>query len=313
MLTLSHSLLRVRFSHQCNNGDVSEQNPALAQQLAALPHSAQELIGKLGYGPLPEQICHVHSVPARDAVTAPWPEWVHPKVQEAWENLGVPEPYLHQVQAADTAHHSAQNGGKNHVILATGTASGKSLAYLLPTLDAVHRGELNPGTGMNDERATILYLSPTKALAADQLNSLRALGLSTVRAETYDGDTPTSERRWIRQHADVILCNPDMLHFGVLPNHAQWSSFLRRLRYVVVDEAHSYRGVFGAHVAILLRRLRRVCRHYGAAPVCLGNLGGTSRIFCPAIGCWCRASSGDNGRYGSARCHAHDFVGAGVS
>ncbi len=249
---------------------MSEQNPALAQQLAALPHSAQELIGKLGYGPLPEQICHVHSVPARDAVTAPWPEWVHPKVQEAWENLGVPEPYLHQVQAADTAHHSAQNGGKNHVILATGTASGKSLAYLLPTLDAVHRGELNPGTGMNDERATVLYLSPTKALAADQLTSLRVLGLSTVRAETYDGDTPTSERRWIRQHANVILCNPDMLHFGVLPNHAQWSSFSRRLRYVVVDEAHSYRGVFGAHVAILLRRLRRVCRHYGAAPVFFG-------------------------------------------
>lgn len=252
----------------------SETTPPRTQnisaQLAQLPPEVQSLIAKLGYGPVPEQITHVRSLPARQAIHAPWPQWVHPQVQEAFESLGVPEPYVHQVQAAQTAHESLHNGGKRHVIVATGTASGKSLSYLLPSLHAVHAGEHSPGAGFNDERATVLYLSPTKALAADQLNSIRALGLSGVRAETYDGDTPVSERRWIRQHANVILCNPDMLHFGILPHHAQWSSFLRRLKYVVIDEAHSYRGVFGAHIAVLLRRLRRICRFYGTHPVFFG-------------------------------------------
>lgn len=163
MLTLSHSLLRVRFSHQCNNGDVSEQLPALAQQTRRSTSQRPSTHWQARLRPTPRTNlpCSLRTRPRRRH-RPPWPEWVHPKVQEAWENLGVPEPYLHQVQAADTAHHSAQNGGKNHVILATGTASGKSLAYLLPTLDAVHRGELNPGTGMNDERATVLYLPPPK-------------------------------------------------------------------------------------------------------------------------------------------------------
>ncbi|WP_138444484.1 DEAD/DEAH box helicase [Sinomonas susongensis] len=222
------------------------------------------LIPLLGRSPQPEQLRHVRRLPAREARTAPWPDWVHPDLVHAYSRLGVAEPYTHQVEAAE----HAQAG--RHVVVATGTASGKSLAYQLPALNAVHRSELRvlaePGR-VHDDGAAVLYLSPTKALAADQLASIRALRLPTVRAETYDGDTEQSARRWIRDHANVVLANPDMLHYGVLPNHAWWSAFFRRLRFVVIDEAHSYRGVFGSHVANLLRRLRRVCAYYGAEPV----------------------------------------------
>ncbi|WP_422934169.1 DEAD/DEAH box helicase [Sinomonas sp. P47F7] len=222
------------------------------------------LIPLLGRSPQPEQLRHVRLIPARSARTTPWPAWVHADLVAAFERLGVRQPYTHQAEAASLAHEG------RHVVIATGTASGKSLAYQLPALDAVHRSELRvldePGR-IHDDGAVVLYLSPTKALAADQLSAIRALGLKTVRAETYDGDTDPAARRWIRDHANVVLANPDMLHFGILPNHAWWSSFFRRLRYVVIDEAHSYRGVFGSHVANLLRRLRRVCAYYGAEPV----------------------------------------------
>lgn len=142
-------------------------------------------------------------------------------------------------------------------MVATGTASGKSLAYQLPVLSAL--------TG--DPKATALYLSPTKALGADQLRSVESLGVPGVRAASFDGDTPMAERDWVRAHANWVFSNPDMLHRGVLPNHARWIRFLRRLSYVVVDECHAYRGVFGSHVALLLRRLRRVAQRYGADPV----------------------------------------------
>ncbi|MHC6593872.1 DEAD/DEAH box helicase [Arthrobacter sp. C152] len=225
------------------------------------PHDS--LIPLLGRGPEPEQLRHVRTIPARDAVHEPWPGWVHPDLVDAYGSLGIREPYRHQVEAADAAH----SGG--HVVIATGTASGKSLAYQLPALDAIHRSELrvlaDPGK-IHGDGAVTLYLSPTKALAADQLNAIRALKLPTVRAETYDGDTDPAARRWIRDHANFILANPDMLHFGILPNHAWWAGFFRRLRYVIVDEAHSYRGVFGSHVANLMRRLRRISAYYGAGP-----------------------------------------------
>ncbi|MGP0224665.1 DEAD/DEAH box helicase [Paenarthrobacter sp. NCHU4564] len=218
-------------------------------------------INLLGRTPDPDQLRHVHTIPARKAINEPWPAWVHPDIVEAYGSLGVREPYRHQVQAADLAH-SGQ-----HVVIATGTASGKSLAYQLPALDAIHRSELRiqaePGK-IHDDGAVTLYLSPTKALAADQLAAVRSLRLPTVRAETYDGDTDMASRRWIREHANFVLANPDMLHFGILPNHAWWAGFFRRLRYVIVDEAHSYRGVFGSHVANLMRRLRRICAYYGA-------------------------------------------------
>ena len=219
------------------------------------------MISLLGNSPDPEQLRHVHTIPARQAVHEAWPEWVHTDIVDAYGNLGIQEPYRHQIEAADIAH-SGQ-----HVVIATGTASGKSLAYQLPAIDAIHRSELRvlsePGK-IHDDGAVTLYLSPTKALAADQLAAIRALKLPTVRAETYDGDTDQSQRRWIRDHANFILANPDMLHFGILPNHAWWARFFRRLRYVIVDEAHSYRGVFGSHVANLMRRLRRICAYYGA-------------------------------------------------
>ncbi|MDP9863585.1 DEAD/DEAH box helicase domain-containing protein [Streptosporangium brasiliense] len=140
------------------------------------------------------------------------------------------------------------------MIIATGTASGKSLSYLVPALSAVLDG------------GTILYLTPTKALAADQLRALNELDLPELRAATFDGDTSFEERAWVRKHANYLLTNPDMLHRTLLPRHANWSAFWRRLRMVVVDECHGYRGVFGSHVAQILRRLRRICTRYGSRP-----------------------------------------------
>ncbi|MDA0636669.1 DUF1998 domain-containing protein [Nonomuraea sp. MCN248] len=143
------------------------------------------------------------------------------------------------------------------MIISTGTASGKSLAYLTPAVSACLDG------------GTVLYLTPTKALAADQLRGIRDLRIAQVRAACFDGDTPFEERTWIRKHANYVLTNPDMLHRSILPRHAQWSLYFRRLRLVIVDECHGYRGVFGSHVAQILRRLRRVCARYGSSPVYL--------------------------------------------
>lgn len=154
------------------------------------------------------------------------------------------------------------------MVVATGTASGKSLAYLAPVLSALVDGAQAP----NGRGATTLYLAPTKALAADQRRAVRNLAAplgNAVRPAVYDGDTPFEEREWVRQYANHVLTNPDMLHRGILPAHPRWSSFLRALRYVVVDECHTYRGVFGSHVAQVLRRLRRLCARYGSHPVFL--------------------------------------------
>ncbi|GGT62297.1 DEAD/DEAH box helicase [Actinomadura citrea] len=202
-----------------------------------------------------ERITHVESVPARQGRRAAWPSWSPPLLVERLAAAGIASPWEHQSAAAEHAR-----AGRS-VIIATGTASGKSLAYLLPCVEAIYAGEENPR-----HEGTVLYLSPTKALAADQLRALRSLRLTRVRAATYDGDTPQDERTWVRQHANYVLTNPDMLHRSLLPGHARWSSFLRRLRYVVIDEAHGYRGVFGSHVAQVLRRLRRVCARYHASP-----------------------------------------------
>ncbi|HVS67191.1 MAG TPA: DEAD/DEAH box helicase [Mycobacteriales bacterium] len=172
-----------------------------------------------------------------------------PNLRAALERGGIRQPWTHQAAAADLAW-----SGES-VVVATGTASGKSLCYLLPALTAA-----NSATG------TTVYLAPTKALAADQLRAISRLDLEAVRAATYDGDTPMEERDWARRHADVILTNPDMLHHGLLPAHLRWKTTLRNLRFVVVDECHHYRGVFGSHVAQVLRRLRRIAHHYGADP-----------------------------------------------
>jgi DEAD/DEAH box helicase domain-containing protein len=196
------------------------------------------------------RITHVERLDARPAITTDWPTWVDPDLVAALQAGGVDRPWMHQVTAADLAW-----SGRS-VILATGTASGKSLAYLLPALTSALRGE-----------GSTLYLAPTKALAADQLRGIGELGLDDLRVATYDGDTPFEERDWARRHADVVLTNPDMVHHALLPGHVRWSSFLKRLRFVVIDECHSYRGVFGSHVAQVVRRLRRIAAHHGASPV----------------------------------------------
>ena len=213
-------------------------------------------LARLAAGERASRLRHVHEVPARAAQLADWPEWVDPSVYAACAGAGVTSLWAHQRAAADLAH------AGSHVVMATGTASGKSLGYLLPVLTALVEGSTAP-TGRG---ATALYLSPTKALAADQLARVQALAVPGVRAATYDGDTPTEERRWIRDHAQLVLTNPDLVHHSLLPLHERWAPFLRRLRYVVIDECHVYRGVFGSHLAALLRRLRRVCARYGASP-----------------------------------------------
>ncbi len=203
-----------------------------------------------------ERLLHVEHVPARTARLAQWPGSVAPAVLSALLAAGMERPWSHQRAAIDLA-----TAGE-HVVIATGTASGKSLGYLAPVLSAASEGAATPGL----RGATAIYLAPTKALAADQLARIEEMAVPGVRAATYDGDTPPDERRWIRDHANVVLTNPDLLHHSLLPGHERWSRFLRSLEYVVVDECHVYRGVFGSHVSAVLRRLRRVAARYGASP-----------------------------------------------
>ncbi len=197
------------------------------------------------------QIEHLEVVPPREPVFTPLPEDMHPRLVEALAAGGISALYPHQATALEAV---AQG---RHVIVASGTASGKSLCYHLPVMDAV----------LKQPAARALYLFPTKALAQDQLRSLYQFGLDGLVANTYDGDTPPDTRGWIRRNSHVVLSNPDMLHLGILPNHRLWADFLGRLRYVVVDEAHVTRGVFGSHAALVLRRLRRLCAWYGSDPV----------------------------------------------
>jgi DEAD/DEAH box helicase domain-containing protein len=202
-----------------------------------------------------DRLTHVELLAPRLARSAAWPEWTPSAVRRAFAERGVEQPWTHQVEAAEAAW------AGEHVVVSTGTASGKSLAFQLPALAAVEaaRGE------RGQRGATVLYVAPTKALAHDQWASLRSLGLD-VRLSTHDGDSSREERDWTRDHAEYVLTNPDMLHRSLLPAHEHWSRFFATLRFVVVDEAHHYRGVFGAHVSQVLRRLRRVCARYGAHP-----------------------------------------------
>ncbi|MBA0053534.1 DEAD/DEAH box helicase [Streptomyces sp. AJS327] len=205
---------------------------------------------------------HTEHLPPRAGRHADWPDPIRPEVVEAIQTTGVTRPWEHQ---ARTIEHAVRG---ESVIIATGTASGKSLAYLTPVLSTLLDGSEAP----NGRGTTALYLTPTKALAADQRRAVRELAAplgDSVRAAVYDGDTPPEERDWTRRFANYVLTNPDMLHRALLPQHQRWSSFLRSLRYVVIDECHTYRGVFGSHVAQVLRRLRRICARYGADPVFL--------------------------------------------
>jgi DEAD/DEAH box helicase domain-containing protein len=203
-----------------------------------------------------DRLTHVEHLPARPGRSASWPDWVSAQLRHRLAASGIARPWEHQVQAAEHAH-----AGRS-VVIATGTASGKSLAYLMPGITSVLDAMATPG----GRGATVLYLAPTKALAADQLRTICGLGLPALRAATFDGDTLPEDRDWVREHAAWVLTNPDMLHRSLLPSHQRWTAFLRTLRYVVVDECHTYRGVFGSHVAQVLRRLRRICARAGANP-----------------------------------------------
>jgi DEAD/DEAH box helicase domain-containing protein len=207
---------------------------------------------------------------ARPARTAAPNRPIHRDISHRLATRGIDELWTHQSAAIDVL----RTGG--HVVLATGTASGKSLCYQLPIVE----GALNGSTD------TALLIFPTKALAHDQLRALQSWLVPGVRAATYDGDTPADTRVATRKHANVVLTNPEMLHVGILPAHERWATFFMRLRYVVVDELHMLRGVFGSHVAHVLRRLRRVCAHYGSQPsfcftsATIGNPGPLASALC---------------------------------
>jgi DEAD/DEAH box helicase domain-containing protein len=192
-------------------------------------------------------------IPARLARTSPWPHGLDPRLVAVARGQGIERPYTHQAQAMEAAL------AGEHVVLSTSTASGKTLAYNLPILNAL----------LSDPAACALYLFPTKALAHDQIANIKSLVYdlqSPIAVRPYDGDTPSSHRSAIRREARLLVSNPDMLHTGILPHHTRWARFFGNLRYVVLDELHTYRGIFGGHVANVLRRLRRVCRFYGCDP-----------------------------------------------
>jgi DEAD/DEAH box helicase domain-containing protein len=218
--------------------------------LATFHETLEDLVAKYR---AEEVLTAVRHIPAREAEYREMPEWVRAELRAAFAVKGIERLYLHQARAAELAR-----AGKNFVVV-TPTASGKTLCYNLPVLNAVLEN--------TDTRA--LYLFPTKALAQDQLAELQDLGKrldDCFGVFTYDGDTPGDARRAIRERGHVVLTNPDMLHTGILPHHTRWTRLFENLRYIVLDELHTYRGVFGSHLANVLRRLARIARFYGSKP-----------------------------------------------
>lgn len=209
------------------------------------------------------RIVHIEHMEARAEITRDLKEPLPPAVADCLPHQTF---WSHQAQAIDLARRGRS------VAIATGTASGKSLCYQVPIAEAISN-KLKP--------ASALMLFPTKALAQDQLRSMGQMGFPRLSAATYDGDTDRGHRKYVRTHSNVILTNPEMLHAGILPHHKRWATFLRRLQFVVIDELHMLRGVFGTHLAHLLRRLRRLCKHYGADPTfifCSATIGQPGRL-----------------------------------
>ncbi|MCC6619576.1 MAG: DEAD/DEAH box helicase [Chloroflexi bacterium] len=223
--------------------------------LTAPPSNADEAIAALLASPELAPLIVAHrEIEPRAPRHAPWPDGIDPRLVGALRARGIEAPYVHQAAAF-----GAVAAGRNAVVV-TPTASGKTLCYNLPVLDAIAK----------DSAARALYLFPTKALAADQLVELRALAGAAelgLKTHTYDGDTPPNVRSVVRAAGQVVITNPDMLHAAILPHHTKWFKLFENLRYVVIDELHSYRGLFGSHVANVIRRLRRICAHYGADPI----------------------------------------------
>jgi DEAD/DEAH box helicase domain-containing protein len=229
--------------------------PMVLDQLLAEPSLARGVV-------------HHATLPARAGEYAPLPDWLDPRIRTGLASRGIERLYVHQAAALETIR------AGNDVVVVTPTASGKTLCYALPTLQAI----------ADDPAARALYLFPTKALGQDQVAEFtelsRAAGLS-VSAATYDGDTPGPIRSAIRGAGQVVVTNPDMLHSAILPHHTKWFQLFEQLRIIVIDELHSYRGVFGSHVANVLRRLLRLCAHYGSRPIivcCSATIGNPGEL-----------------------------------
>lgn len=221
-----------------------------------------------------EYVTHWREIPARSAQYAPFPDQIDPRIPGVLAGRGIRQLYTHQRQTFD-----AVAAGKNPCVV-TPTASGKTLCYNLPVLQSILR---NP-----DSRA--LYLFPTKALSADQVAELYELIMALgedIKTYTYDGDTPGAARRAIRQAGHVVVTNPDMLHSGILPHHTQWVKLFENLRYIVIDEIHAYRGIFGSNLANVMRRLKRVCAFYGSKPqfiCCSATIANPGELAAQLIG-----------------------------
>ena len=233
---------------------MTSSQQALAPPFSTTLDTVQEILGALvARHRTDEVLTSLRKIPAREAEFRPMPGWVRSELSEAYRAKGIKELYSHQAATAELVQ-----SGRN-VVVVTPTASGKTLCYNLPVLNAVLE---NP-----DTRA--LYLFPTKALAQDQLAELHDLAKrldDSFGVFTYDGDTPNDARKAIRERGHIVLTNPDMLHAGILPHHTKWMRLFENLRYIILDELHTYRGVFGSHLANVLRRLRRVARFYGSTP-----------------------------------------------
>ncbi|RZV43004.1 MAG: DEAD/DEAH box helicase, partial [Acidimicrobiia bacterium] len=196
------------------------------------------------------RVVHVEEVEATAAMFAGLEPPLPTALADRLATVGVERLYRHQARAVESIRAATDT------VIVAGTASGKSLCYQVPIVESL----------LTDDESTALLLYPTKALAQDQLRSIHKLAVPEMVEATYDGDTDSDQRTWVRKHANVVLTNPDMLHIGILPHHGLWASFLSRLRFVVVDEMHMLRGIFGSHVSHVLRRLRRLAAHYGADP-----------------------------------------------
>src|SRR5712692_5541596 len=247
-------------------GEASETTTGLAAR-SRRDGALDAALDRLAPGRPPERpdtpdlhVTSVRRLPAVAARYAPFPGALDERLRRALASRGVSQLYTHQAEAIDHAL------AGRHVVVTTPTASGKTLCYNAPVLHSI----------LQDPSSRALYLFPTKALAQDQLAELQAMcetiastGGEQIGVFTYDGDTPQDARRTIRARAHLVLSNPDMVHSGILPHHPRWAKLFQNLRYVIIDELHAYRGVFGSHLCNVLRRLRRLCRHYGSNPVFL--------------------------------------------
>src|SRR6478609_937891 len=233
------------------------------------PADAATVLGRVLEEPsLTRGVVHHEVIPAREPSYADMPAWLDPRIVQGLANRGIERLYTHQAEAIE-----AVRAGRD-VVVVTPTASGKTLCYALPALQAI----------AEDPAARALFLFPTKALGQDQVAEFAELSAAaglTVSAATYDGDTPAPIRSAIRGAGQVVVTNPDMLHSAILPHHTKWFQLFEQLRIIVIDELHTYRGVFGSHVANVLRRLLRICAHYGSTPVivcCSATIGNPGEL-----------------------------------